>query len=65
VVAVVVTVVVVVLVLALEVDDGVLVLGVELECEPELVVGCDELLAGAAGEEPDELDWLEPPVVRA
>lgn len=63
-VAVVVTVVVVVLVLLLEVDDGVLelLLGVDLECELELVTGCDELWAGA---EPDEVDLLEPPLASA
>ena len=63
-----VTVVVVVLVLlVLELDDGVLelLLGVELECELELVRGCDELCVGAAGEEADEVEWLEPPVASA
>jgi hypothetical protein len=66
VVAVVVTVVVVVLVLVLELDDGVLVvvLGVDVECSVELV-GCDELLAGAAGAEADEPVLLEPPLARA
>ena len=65
-VAVVVTVVVVALVLlVVGVDVLVLVFVAELDCELELVVGCDELLAGAAGAEADEVDLPDPPLATA